>query len=612
MPCWRRRTAGSAASIWWRCAAAGRGGRGNRRRRRRGRPWCRRRARFPARRPRRRHGRSRAGRRIRRARRPSATVFARRRSSPVTPKSTVPRPSSRAISEAERKATSTPATAFDAAAIAARRRRHARSSGRRARRAPGLVLQPALGGQREGERHARALASELAMRSSQSEKPTAGIGFAGAEQGQQPVVAAAAGQRPRRRRQRRSRRRGRCSSRAGGRRRRVADVGDSRRRHWRSRSARRIEALRAPAPSVEAGARRAKCASAAGASASGTLSERNFFEHVERRLGEADRRSTRFSLSRRAISSGERPAVVEAGRLHGCVDMGDQRSARPPATSAADRVVEVGATGRMARSASAAARAGRVRRRHGPAASASRAAGRARQAPPRTPPGRRASRASARPGSECQERMRIGDRAGVGGGDDRYRRDPRCRPEELVAALAALAEDLAEIGIALRRAGARLDVARQTGMVNSGRRQRLSPVSLSVRKMRRRRSSPAMSRKVRPAGSPACRPASALARGKERSRSPAARRSRRRPVEVMAGRALDAQLSHALPLLRPAACEDLACTLATSSALRAPSPAPTRASRQAALSSISPDRRLPSIEVLDLHRALRRARRRPG
>src|SRR5262245_17834335 len=32
-------------------------------------------------------------------------------------------------------------------------------------------------------------------------------------------------------------------------------------------------------------------------------------------------------------------------------------------------------------------------------------------------------------------------------------------------------------------------------MVNSGRRQRLSPVSLSVRKMRRRRSSPAMLRK---------------------------------------------------------------------------------------------------------------------
>src|SRR6478735_11628028 len=35
---------------------------------------------------------------------------------------------------------------------------------------------------------------------------------------------------------------------------------------------------------------------------------------------------------------------------------------------------------------------------------------------------------------------------------------------------------------------------RQTGIVNSGRRQRLAPVSLSVMKMRRRRSSPAMSR----------------------------------------------------------------------------------------------------------------------
>src|SRR6478736_4394127 len=34
----------------------------------------------------------------------------------------------------------------------------------------------------------------------------------------------------------------------------------------------------------------------------------------------------------------------------------------------------------------------------------------------------------------------------------------------------------------------------QTGMVNSGRRQRLAPVSFSVMKIRRRRSSPAISR----------------------------------------------------------------------------------------------------------------------
>ena len=62
-----------------------------------------------------------------------------------------------------------------------------------------LLLQPALRRDGEGDGH-RAAPRSASMRSSQTEKPTPGIGVLRAEQRQQPVVAAAAGQRPRRHR----------------------------------------------------------------------------------------------------------------------------------------------------------------------------------------------------------------------------------------------------------------------------------------------------------------------------------------------------------------------------------------------------------------------------
>ena len=58
-------------------------------------------------------------------------------------------------------------------------------------------LQPALGGNGEGDGHADAPPVSASMRSSQTEKPTPGIGVLRAEQRQQPVVAAAAGERAR-------------------------------------------------------------------------------------------------------------------------------------------------------------------------------------------------------------------------------------------------------------------------------------------------------------------------------------------------------------------------------------------------------------------------------
>ena len=100
-----RRTAGSAASIWWRCAAGGRGAGGNRRRHRRGRPWCRRRARCPARRPPHRRGRSRAGPAISALLSQSAIVLAQKILAGDA-EIDAPCPISPAISEADRKAIS--------------------------------------------------------------------------------------------------------------------------------------------------------------------------------------------------------------------------------------------------------------------------------------------------------------------------------------------------------------------------------------------------------------------------------------------------------------------------------------------------------------------------
>ena len=75
------------------------------------------------------------------------------------------------------------------------------------------------------------------------------------------------------------------------------------------------------------------------------------------------------------------------------------------------------------------------------------------------------------------------------------RRDPRCRPGRTRCrprGAGGTPRRDRNSGAACRPALAMW--SRQTGMVNSGRRQSVSPVSLSVRKMRRRRSSPAMSR----------------------------------------------------------------------------------------------------------------------
>jgi hypothetical protein len=67
--------------------------------------------------------------------------------------------------------------------------------------------------------------------------------------------------------------------------------------------------------------------------------------------------------------------------------------------------------------------------------------------------------------------------------------------EELVAAFAALAKHLAQIGIAARRAGlANFDVVEADRNGEFRPQAEAAPVSLSVRKIRRRRSSPAMSR----------------------------------------------------------------------------------------------------------------------
>ena len=64
---------------------------------------------------------------------------------------------------------------------------------------------------------------------------------------------------------------------------------------------------------------------------------------------------------------------------------------------------------------------------------------------------------------ERQQRMRIGQRTGVGAGGVRVAEVLDAGLEELVAALAALAEHLAEIGIAARRAGLAGDVVEADG-----------------------------------------------------------------------------------------------------------------------------------------------------
>ena len=113
-----------------------------------------------------------------------------------------PLPSSPAISEADRKATS-----IFVAALDARRDICASSVGRLtgkpacASSSSACSFRRPFDGSGEGDRVAHATSPAMAsMRSSQTEKPTPGTGALRAEHGQQPVVAAAAGQRARCRR----------------------------------------------------------------------------------------------------------------------------------------------------------------------------------------------------------------------------------------------------------------------------------------------------------------------------------------------------------------------------------------------------------------------------
>ena len=177
------------------------------------------------------------------------------------------------------------------------------------------------------------------MRSSQTEKPTPGIGVLRAEQGQQPVVAAAADQRPRAHRRRRSRRPGRCSSRAAGRtprhsgsRRPAGHGGRSRRRAPQTGPARRRAA--SPAP-------RAKAASASAALSSGTWMARKVFSAAKAvvrqahaaQLGLLDQ--SPCDLFRRAAA-----ARRQAGCLHRRCRCAPVRAARSPPTPSAATVAE--------------------------------------------------------------------------------------------------------------------------------------------------------------------------------------------------------------------------------------------------------------------------------
>ena len=156
-------------------AAAGRGAGGNRRRRRRDRPSCRRRARHRAPQPRRRRGRSRAAPTISARASQSASV-SRSRSSPVTPRSMLPAPSSLAISEADRKLHLDVGAAGNARAVFALVGRQLDGQPGAAEQVERLFAQPALRWQRQGQRHAPP-PRNCSMRSSQTEKPTPGIGF---------------------------------------------------------------------------------------------------------------------------------------------------------------------------------------------------------------------------------------------------------------------------------------------------------------------------------------------------------------------------------------------------------------------------------------------------
>ena len=176
-------------------------------------------------------------------------------------------------------------------------------------------------------------------------------------------------------------------------------------------------------------------------------------------------RSSAFSTRRRAISCGVRPAESATGRLRPCRRRmwRQARSRSPSATREATGSGSAPFLGGLARSASAAVKQlGRAEGAGKPHAPAARQAERGKhRLEDRLVAERDGQRQAGQ--RECQQRMRVGERAGVGRGGVGVAEILDAGLEELVAALAALAEHLAEIGIAARRAGLGCDVVEADG-----------------------------------------------------------------------------------------------------------------------------------------------------
>ena len=258
----------------------------------------------------------------------------------------------------------------------------------RANSSSACSLQPALRWQRQRQRHAPP-PRNCSMRSSQTEKPTPGIGFLRAEQRQQPVVAAAADQRPRRPGN------GDLEDQAGIIIERPAEGGVVVDRADRQTVT--GDRLGARRKQVERAAELQPRALGEGRQRIGRPVERHVDGEEQssaRRSAESGRRTRlQLGLLQQAPCDLVRRAAAaerEAGLFHRllqCVRPASRDRRLPVGSVVADRSVgsrprEVGQRRRQATPA---------RRRRAPAASASRAAGRAPPAPPRTPPGRRAS-----------------------------------------------------------------------------------------------------------------------------------------------------------------------------------------------------------------------------
>ena len=314
-------------------------------------------------------------------------------------------------------------------------------------------------------------------------------------------------------------------------------------------------------------------------------------------------------------------------------------SCSPSATRAATGPVNWPLRGGSARSASAAssigvepkARASRMRQPRGRPSAAS-TASKIAWSPSVTVSGRARQR-------QRQQRMRVGDRAGIGVGDVAVAEILDAGLEELVAALAALAEHLAEIGIAARRAGLAGDVVEADG------NGEFRPQAEALRRSRSRsgRCGGADPRRpCRGTGRPAAAPATSTACGAARRRRgwrcrrrwrgaggascygampPSLRRQLRTPEGRRSAASRQPALRTPPPPRRrcpqaegvrhlPLTCPVLPPARPGSSAPRRPGRSPAtvtcagRAARHSALSVISADMLRALDQVLDLHLAL--------